>query len=212
MIRRTGKAITGITLVEVMIVVSILAVLATLAAPNLSELFIRNRLDTVSNEFETTLNFARSEAMRRGAKIVLRQADGSATRQWNKGWEVFVDLPSAGAPEGNNLRDAGEELLRVGQELNPSLTFYSSRNAQTLIYFSADGRAVTPVNFFHFVLCYVENGQPAIATADRRPRSRAVMVSDSGRIKRTQPNDSGRLIVDSASSSGTAEVTDCRNP
>jgi Tfp pilus assembly protein FimT len=121
-------------------------------------------------------------------------------------------LPSSSAPNGNNLRDAGEELLRVGQELSSSLTLYSSRNASTLIYFSSDGRAVTPVNFFHYVLCHVENGDPVIATADRRPRSRVVMVSDSGRIRLAQPNDAGRLIVDSASNTGTAEVTDCRNP
>jgi type IV fimbrial biogenesis protein FimT len=212
MIRRAGRAVAGITLIEVMIVVAILAVLVALAAPNLSELFIRNRLDTASNEFETTLNFARSEAIRRGAKVVVRQATGSANQQWSRGWEVFVDLPSSGAPNGNNLRDPGEELLRVGQELSSSLTLYSSRNAQTLVYFSPDGRAVTPVNYFNFVLCYVENGGPVIATTDRRPRSRAVMVSDSGRIRRTQPNDSGQLIVESASNPGTAQVTDCRNP
>ncbi|MCU0839952.1 MAG: GspH/FimT family pseudopilin, partial [Rhodospirillales bacterium] len=62
-----------------MIVILVLAVLAAVAAPNLQEMVIRNRLDSAANEFVTTLNSVRSEAIRRGGRVVLRRAAGSAS-------------------------------------------------------------------------------------------------------------------------------------
>jgi hypothetical protein len=47
-----------------MIVILVLAVLAAVAAPNLQEMVIRNRLDSAANEFVTTLNSVRSDPPR----------------------------------------------------------------------------------------------------------------------------------------------------
>ncbi len=66
MINRRTRHIRGITIIEMMIAVLIVAVLAALTVPSLSELFVRNRLETTANEFMTALNLARSEAIRRG--------------------------------------------------------------------------------------------------------------------------------------------------
>ncbi len=62
---------SGITVTEMLIAVAILAVLAAIAAPNLRSLFINNRLETANSEFIAALNVARSEAMRRGARVAV---------------------------------------------------------------------------------------------------------------------------------------------
>lgn len=206
MVIRPSRRSSGITLIEMMIVVVILGVLAAIVAPNLLEAVARNRLDSSANEFTTALDLARSESIRRGANVVVRRAAGSATREWTKGWEVFVDLPAAGAASGNNQRDAGEELLSVGQPMSAPLTLYSSRNVPDFLAFTPSGRAAGGPNQYIFVLCY----GGVVATADGRARSRAVMVNDSGRVRAAAPNSAGQLIVDTAT--GTAAVTSCTSP
>jgi type IV fimbrial biogenesis protein FimT len=61
----------GFTIIELMTVVVIAAVLVTLAIPSFRELIARNRLEGVSSEFVTDLQFARSEAVARNANVGL---------------------------------------------------------------------------------------------------------------------------------------------
>jgi Tfp pilus assembly protein FimT len=188
-----------------MIVILVLAVLAAVAAPNLQEMVIRNRLDSAANEFVTTLNSVRSEAIRRGGRVVLRRAAGSASREWTKGWEVFVDLPD-NAGNFNNLRDAGEELIRVGPAISSPLTLRSDLATVSSVTFLPSGVA-TDFRPYVFVLCYGDQ-----LMSDGRPRSRAVMITgSSGRIRSTEPDESGNLLKDT-SGDGTAAITSCNLP
>jgi len=63
-----GKA-KGFTLIELIVVITILAVLATLAAPSFRETIKTNRVISQSNELVALLNFAKSEAIRRGVNV-----------------------------------------------------------------------------------------------------------------------------------------------
>lgn len=97
----------GFTLVELFVVVALLAVLAALAAPNLQSLVQRWRVLTTVHTFESSLYLARSEAIKRGGRIVIRKlpnASGctlAATREeWGCGWEVFHDENDNGARNG----------------------------------------------------------------------------------------------------------------
>ena len=200
MFNRPGGRSKGVTLIEMMIVVVLLAILSALAAPSLFELIIRNRLDTTINDFVTTLSLARSEAIRRGTNVVVRRAAGSTLQEWTKGWEVFQDT------NGNNLRDTGEELILIGQAINAPLTLWSSRNTQDHVAFRPSGAAAEDKPYI-FALCYGS----VLVSADGRPRSRGIMVIGlSGRIRSATPNEAGKLIKDTAT--GTAEVTSCTSP
>jgi type IV fimbrial biogenesis protein FimT len=104
----------GFTLLEVMVVVAIIAVLAAIAAPSFTPLIERWRVRQAVEGLQSTLYFARSEAIKRGGNIAIRKeptgANGcplaSGTNSWDCGWFVFVDT------NGNGAQDSGEELLQ----------------------------------------------------------------------------------------------------
>ena len=62
----------GFTLIELMIVVAVLAVILTLAAPSFRDLILMQRLRGVNAQLVTDLSFARSEAISRGTFVQVR--------------------------------------------------------------------------------------------------------------------------------------------
>lgn len=72
--RRISQA--GFTMIELMVVLVVAAVLVTLAVPSFREMLARNRLEGVTSEFVTDLQYARSEAVARNANVGL--ATGAA--------------------------------------------------------------------------------------------------------------------------------------
>jgi type IV fimbrial biogenesis protein FimT len=166
---------------------------------------IRDRLGSAANEPVTVLNLVRSEAMRQGGRVVIRHAaGGSASQEWTKGWEAFVDLQNGG--NFNNVRDAGEELIRVGLAITSPLTLHSDRSTPDFVTFGTSGIA-TAFKPYIFVFCCA--GQ---LTSNGRPRSRAVMImGSSGRIRSSAPDDSGNLRKDT-SDGGTAVITSRTRP
>ena len=102
----------GFGLVELMITISMIAVLTAIALPSYSYLIRGNRVSTQTNDFLSALNLARNEAITRSRGVTICAADttgddlptacGSST-EWVKGWMVFVDdtaVPSDPTPAG----------------------------------------------------------------------------------------------------------------
>ena len=85
----------GFTTIELMVTVAILAVLAAIAAPSFNPLIERWKTRQATEELQSTLYFARSEAIKRGGGITIScnscQSDPSA---WSTGWSVFEDSSS----------------------------------------------------------------------------------------------------------------------
>ena len=76
----------GFTLLELMVVVVIIAILATLAVPGFQDLIRTNRVTSQSNELVALINLARSEAIRRSTPI---EVDLTATAD---GWNADVSV------------------------------------------------------------------------------------------------------------------------
>ena len=120
----------GFTLIEMLVILAIIAIVVTLSAP-LSNIYLRNRAVTQVQEFVSTLNVARSEAVSRGITVtlciperpvddegnpeldpdsgnpILRCAGPNATVDWSDGWIVFTD---------NNPNDCNIDVLN-GDEI-----------------------------------------------------------------------------------------------
>jgi len=116
----------GFTVVELMITLLIAAVLLGMAAPGLSDLLERNRIQTSANNLFTTLMLTRSEALKRNRAVVMcKSSSGTACTtgtQWHNGWLVYVDNDGDSAADPN-------EILRVEGSL---------RNGDTLLVSGAD--------------------------------------------------------------------------
>jgi len=76
----------GFTIIEMMTTLAVLAILATIAAPSLSNLVRDQRVKTATFDVYASLVFARSEAIKRNADIDVAPSGAD----WAAGWEVRV--------------------------------------------------------------------------------------------------------------------------
>ena len=94
----------GFTVIELMVTVSILAVLMALAAPSFTLLIDRWRVRAATNAMTETLYLARSEAIKRGGLVGIQKNPSTSSgcklagtkEEWGCGWFVFVDSNSDG--------------------------------------------------------------------------------------------------------------------
>ena len=87
----------GFTLPELIAVVAIVAILASVAAPAFSSMIASARSRSVSSELYAALSRTRSEAIKRNAEVTLAPVTAS---QWQSGWSIAA----ASAP-GVKLED-----------------------------------------------------------------------------------------------------------
>jgi type IV fimbrial biogenesis protein FimT len=93
--------VAGFTLIELIMGIVILAMVLAIGVPSFASIIRVNRLASQVNEFSVTLNFARSEAYKRGLPVIVCPANAELTdcagTNWSTGWLAFVDANSNGA-------------------------------------------------------------------------------------------------------------------
>ena len=99
---------SGVTLIELMVTVAVLAVVAAIAFPSFRGVLHSNRAATATNEVVATFALARSEAIRSSqGSGVCASLDGSdCDGTWSDGLMVWADQ------DGNRQFQAGEPVLR----------------------------------------------------------------------------------------------------
>lgn len=95
---------SGFTLVELMIVLSIAAILIGIGVPSFRTLIQSQRMTTTVNDFLAAINLTRSEALQRGVRVDMVPADATSA-DWSKGWTVFVDANS------DQVLDVSEKVI-----------------------------------------------------------------------------------------------------
>jgi len=105
----------GFTLIELIVTISIVAILVGVAIPGFTSIINSTRLTTYANELVASLNLARSEAVKRGVQISVRRK-GSTHQNWDSGWDIFTDL------DGDGALDAADTLLKTYPALSNGFT------------------------------------------------------------------------------------------
>jgi type IV fimbrial biogenesis protein FimT len=82
------KNLRGFTLIELIITIAIASILLSVGVPSFTEMIRNNRITAQANEFITTANLARSEAIRRGTTINVSSTSGN--NAWQNGWSMTV--------------------------------------------------------------------------------------------------------------------------
>jgi type IV fimbrial biogenesis protein FimT len=142
----------GLTLVELLVVLAIMAILIAIAAPSFSRLMQSTTISSSVNTFMADLRFARSEAVRLGGIVTMcRSADpettavsgptcgsGSGTG-WESGWIIFRDQNGDGTRDYNSNVALDDRVLRIQRPLT-SIDSIGESGAATKFKFTATGR------------------------------------------------------------------------
>lgn len=81
------------TLIELMVTLTVASVIIAFAIPSFNSMIINNRSASLGDEFSIAVNFARSEALKRGTRVSLCASENgtSCTGAWTDGYIVFID-------------------------------------------------------------------------------------------------------------------------
>ncbi len=168
----TIRTETGVTLIELLVTLAVLAVLLGVGIPSLAGLIRDSRLTTSINSIHAALFYARSESIKRGRRVTIctsaNQVACAAGIGWHSGWIVFDD------PNGNGVRDAGETVLRVGDALPPPIAITGNTPVRNYVSYVPSGttRAVGgALQMGTITACDGGSARQIVISASGRPRA-----------------------------------------
>jgi type IV fimbrial biogenesis protein FimT len=170
----------GFTLIELMVTISVLAILVSLAAPSFREMLLRNRTASISNEFTASIARARSEAINRNTCVTFCRstlvpstttsaAQCDAGTNWTPGWIAFVNATC----DATINEPTADTLVLASGPLNSEFTLSSNGTNNDKLMFAGTGQ-LRAGDAGRFNLQYLNTGSS-------RTSNRSVCVSRLGR-------------------------------
>jgi type IV fimbrial biogenesis protein FimT len=165
---------SGFTLIELIAVMALAAILLAVGVPAFRGFLQDQRIIAQTNGLVGALNLARSEAIKRGVRVVICRTAGAdcatdATGIWEGGWTIYTDN------NGNGARDAGESIIWVGQQADGEITIRTGGNFTRWIGYQPGGSSVGNTN--------LGNGTFRICDGRGADRARFVAINTAGRAR-----------------------------
>jgi len=167
---QTETSAGGFSIIELLVVISVLGLLSALAIPGFRDLMARYQTSTVANEIVGVLTSARMESIRRGGSVVIQKKTTgtnscSTNQEWSCGLILWTDT------NHNGILDVGEQLKELDIPARVVVRNMSGSSPSSMT-FNRWGNA-NGINALHFRL--IRSG---VSTADR-----SVCVTSGGRIR-----------------------------
>jgi len=161
----------GITLLELLTLMAILTITLGISIPGVSAMIQTNRMATAINSLSASFALARSVAITRNQEIIIcKSQDGlwcTDKGGWEQGWLIYEDI------NGNEIRDKGEQRLRIQQDLPPgiSISFSAFRSDHYAHYWPS---GITNMNGT-FIFC--QKNRPDL--------TKAIILNKTGRLRKS---------------------------
>lgn len=135
----------GVTAIEMLVVLAIVAVLATIAAPSMVSMLNDFRQKSALNVLSNDLNFARGEAVKRNARVLVCARSSSDTsavndtacattsQSWASGWLVCVDTTNDSVDNCDAATATSANPLVVRTALPSQLGLAANNGASTYV-------------------------------------------------------------------------------
>jgi type IV fimbrial biogenesis protein FimT len=134
------RRIAGITLLEMLTVITIVSILMAIGVPSYQYVTSSNRISGEVNSLLGDLQYARAEAIKEGQTVSVCASTNlttcSGTTTWQNGWIVFSDVNGSGAVDSPN-----DQVLRVQRAFSLGDTF-NANNGMKFVTFNREGFAL----------------------------------------------------------------------
>ena len=168
------QKLNGVTLIELLTVLSILSLSIALASPSLNAFALKNRITTQLNHLARSINLARESAVTLNKIVTLcrstnqKQCEGD----WHFGMILFVDHNQDHIVNGKDYY-----LTKLGKFPDGDEIFWRAfRNKQYL--------QMSPLGFTRF-----QNGTFTYCPKEGLKYARGIILNPAGRIRFTQDED-----------------------
>lgn len=141
------SSLRGFTLADLLILLTVAAILLGLAVPSFSDLVERQRSWTALNDLRTSLHQAREHAARNAIRVtVCRSQDQSSCMsgdRWSEGWMVFEDPSNLHncKVSSSGVCEHGGRVLSVSPGVGHGIYITANNNIQNTVRFYPEGYA-----------------------------------------------------------------------
>lgn len=178
----------GFTLFELLVTLSIMAILMTLSVPGFRSLVEANKLDKVRDDLFADMVLARSEALARNKPVTVcatlnpaaTDPECSNSDSWTTGWIVFIDTdqdavvdPEVDADSNAIPETTADEYIRIyrGRDTGLSISWKAFSGTDHTILFDRLGRMSSNNNgSFHFCDNSIDYAQRIVVSKIGRAR------------------------------------------
>ncbi|MCX7098886.1 MAG: GspH/FimT family pseudopilin [Methylococcales bacterium] len=185
-----SQYISGFTLAELMIIISIVGGTLAIGIPSFNSIISRTRLTSYANDLVTALYLARSEAIKRGQAVSIENTDGD----WSLGWVMYTDSNG-----DESYTEGVDPVYRVYNALPTSFTLKSTSTYADRITYQSSGKSANG----SFVFCDISDGN----TVPEPYTSKLIIINTVGRVRMGPDADN-----DGVPEGDGGELNSCQSP
>jgi len=188
----------GFSLLELMITLTVAAILLVIAVPSFRDVIHRNQVSSVSNEMLASLAYARTEAITRGQLVSMCPSENgtsctSGGQAFGSGWLVY-SYP-AGVVSANKPYDSTKSILLRATTMRTGVSV-QSRSAE-IVTFGQQGqlKSATTSPTLTFLACYSDSTSSSNSTSTTAVPGVELDVNGSGSVQTRTLTDDGSCTL-----------------